>query len=447
MIKLFNRILWHNNTTPAINEDNLNAMSKAIDDIDNRVIELGTDVLEVVPQIQTYLDQAEDLYEAMENLSKHPPYIGANGNWYVWNTETSAFVDSGIDASITVQIADVTMLAYGTAPYITNSGTSTDPVFHLFIPRAAGITSITKTGTSGLVDTYTITFQDGNTATFTVTNGKSIVSIAKTATSGLVDTYTITFNDSTTTTFQVTNGKNGENGQDGDDGVSPSVTITSITGGHRVTITDATHPSGQSFDVMDGSGAGDMTVTVYDPNGTVASAGGITAYVASSAAHINYTNQSMSASNVKEALDELKAAETEMSDQIDDKINTSDIANNLTTTNAGKVLDATQGKILNDDITNKHKITRKTVNTSSWTADSSSQSGSTLYKKTIILSHVYVTSPSVDISSSSGTGLPTLAQQEAYDLLQYVTVNGTTLTLYASAIPTVTFYIQIEGVD
>ena len=42
------------------------------------------------------------------------------------------------------------------------------------------------------------------------------------------------------------------NGTDGDDGFSPTVTITEITGGHRVTITDKTHPSGQIFDVMDG---------------------------------------------------------------------------------------------------------------------------------------------------------------------------------------------------
>jgi hypothetical protein len=132
---------------------------------------------------------------------------------------------------------------------------------------------------------------------------------------------------------------------------------------------------------------------------------------------------------------------------LDGKINTSDIANNLTTTTAGKVLDATQGKALNDSITNKHKITRKTVDTSSWTIDTSSQSGTTLYKKSISLSHVYVDSPSVDISTSSGTGLPTTAQQEAYDLVQYVTVDGTTMYLYASAIPSTAFYIQIEGVD
>ena len=36
-----------------------------------------------------------------------------------------------------------------------------------------GIASISKTGTSGLVDTYTITYTDGDTDTFTVTNGSS----------------------------------------------------------------------------------------------------------------------------------------------------------------------------------------------------------------------------------------------------------------------------------
>ena len=71
------------------------------------------------------------------------------------------------------------------------------------------------------MDTYTITYSDGNTDTFTVTNGedgaagsdgqdgrdgKGISSVLKTGTSGLVDTYTITFTDSATTTFTVTNG-------------------------------------------------------------------------------------------------------------------------------------------------------------------------------------------------------------------------------------------------
>ena len=98
-------------------------------------------------------------------------------------------------------------------------------------------------------------------------------------------------------------------------------------------------------------------------------------------------------------------------------------------------------------VDNKHIVTRKTVDTSSWSSDTTSQSGTTLYKKSISLSHVYVDSPSVEISTSDGTGLPTAAQQTAYNLLQYVTVDGTTMYLYASAVPTTTFYINIEGVD
>ncbi len=50
-------------------------------------------------------------------------------------------------------------------------------------------------------------------------------------------------------------GDAGADGADGADGYSPVVTITQISGGHRVTITDEDHPQGQSFDVMDGTGS------------------------------------------------------------------------------------------------------------------------------------------------------------------------------------------------
>lgn len=78
-------------------------------------------------------------------------------------------------------------------------------------------------------------------------------------------------------------GTNGSDGAPGVDGVSPSIVIAQITNGHRITMTDADHPSGQSFDVMDGSGgggggSGDMQASLYDPNNNVAAAGGIEAY-------------------------------------------------------------------------------------------------------------------------------------------------------------------------
>lgn len=50
--------------------------------------------------------------------------------------------------------------------------------------------------------------------------GNGIASIVKTGTSGLIDTYTITFTDGTTTSFQVTNGQNGQPGADGRDGTN-----------------------------------------------------------------------------------------------------------------------------------------------------------------------------------------------------------------------------------
>ena len=149
-----------------------------------------------------------------------------------------------------------------------------------------GISSIVKTKTEGLVDTYTITFTNGDTTTFTVTNGadgaqgeqgiqgiqgekgedghtpvitiqngkwyidgtdsgvvaegikgdtgNGISSIAKTKTEGLVDTYTITYTNGDTTTFTVTNGADGAQGEQGiqgiqgekgEDGHTPVITI------------------------------------------------------------------------------------------------------------------------------------------------------------------------------------------------------------------------------
>lgn len=92
-------------------------------------------------------------------------------------------------------------------------------------------------------------------------DGRGIASISKTGTSGLVDAYTITYDDGDTDTFTVTNGK---------DGVSPTVSISSITGGHAVTITDADHPTGQSFNVMDGADGQDGSDGAAAGFGTIA---------------------------------------------------------------------------------------------------------------------------------------------------------------------------------
>lgn len=54
----------------------------------------------------------------------------------------------------------------------------------------------------------TLTYADGTQESFTAVDLKGIVSITKTGTSGNVDTYTILYTDGTTDTFTVSNGQN-----------------------------------------------------------------------------------------------------------------------------------------------------------------------------------------------------------------------------------------------
>ena len=87
-------------------------------------------------------------------------------------------------ATPNIQIGTVTS---GNAPSVTRTGTNENPILNFVLEKGEkgdtgdtgatgetgnGIESIEKTGTSGLVDTYTITFTDGTTTTFDITNGE-----------------------------------------------------------------------------------------------------------------------------------------------------------------------------------------------------------------------------------------------------------------------------------
>ena len=131
----------------------------------------------------------KDAYATLADLqAAHPTgtagdayLVGNPAHVYVWAEDASAWEDGGAFSAI--------------------AG-----------PAGNGIKSIAKTATVGLVDTYTITFDDDTTEIFDVTNGEDgvgIVSIEKTATVGLVDTYTITLTDGSTYDFTVTNGSGG----------------------------------------------------------------------------------------------------------------------------------------------------------------------------------------------------------------------------------------------
>jgi hypothetical protein len=78
--------------------------------------------------------------------------------------------DTGTAA--TIAVGTVTTVAPTQNAAVTNTGSSSAAVFAFSIPRGDGVATVTKTGTSGNVDTYTMTSDRGVTlGTFTVTNG------------------------------------------------------------------------------------------------------------------------------------------------------------------------------------------------------------------------------------------------------------------------------------
>lgn len=66
--KLYDRIYWNNDTEPALNEDNLNAMSKGLDDVDDRLIDLAGTIMEDVPQI---IEDMEILEPAVASIASN----------------------------------------------------------------------------------------------------------------------------------------------------------------------------------------------------------------------------------------------------------------------------------------------------------------------------------------------------------------------------------------
>lgn len=61
-----------------------------------------TDIPALIAQAHEYAEQAEQAAEDAQAWSANPPYIGANGNWFVYDTATEAYVDTGVYASGTI---------------------------------------------------------------------------------------------------------------------------------------------------------------------------------------------------------------------------------------------------------------------------------------------------------------------------------------------------------
>lgn len=107
------------------------------------------------------------------------------------------------------------------------------------------------------------------------------------------------------------------------------------------------------------------------------------------------------------------------------------IENNLTTEIAGKALDATQGKILNDSIQAAIITINSKASTASYTATltSSGWSSSAPYSQTVAVNGILGTdNPFADIDLSSASNASDAI--EAWNLIGRITANNNSITAY-----------------
>lgn len=91
-------------------------------------------------------------------------------------------LDITVEAGVSVEVGTTTTLPAGSNATVENVGTPNHLVLDFSIPKGErgytgdtgnGISSVAKTSTDGLVDTYTITYTNGQATTFNVTNGEN----------------------------------------------------------------------------------------------------------------------------------------------------------------------------------------------------------------------------------------------------------------------------------
>jgi hypothetical protein len=90
MEKLYERIVFHNEASPALNETNLNLISKAIDDIDNRLIEVA-DNIDGLAGLNQFLQSAQFIEQTDVALSTS-------------STTSVIFEDSRIYANTAIEV-------------------------------------------------------------------------------------------------------------------------------------------------------------------------------------------------------------------------------------------------------------------------------------------------------------------------------------------------------
>ena len=145
------------------------------------------EVLEnVITEVETKLENGE--FDGDPGIGISSVVYNSDGTLTITLSDGSSFVSGysmkGEQGADGVGISTVTFGQDGTVTVTLSNGTTFTSEYSFKGEQGVqgdpgadgedgrGITSIIKTATSGLVDTYTITYTDGTTSTFTVTNGR-----------------------------------------------------------------------------------------------------------------------------------------------------------------------------------------------------------------------------------------------------------------------------------
>lgn len=171
-------------------------------------------------------------------------------------------------AAATIAVGTTTTGNPGTNASVTNSGTSSAAVFNFTIPKGAK-GDPGDPGTPGSAATIAV----GSTQTGNPGTSASVVN-SGTSSAAVLD-------------FTIPRGAKGDQGNPGSAATIAVGTVTTGLPGTSATVTNVGTSSAAVFDFTiprgdkgeAGSGSGDMLAADYDPNGTVANAGGIVDYV------------------------------------------------------------------------------------------------------------------------------------------------------------------------
>lgn len=177
----------------------------------------------------------------------YPAVITRDGDLVYWDVKDSDLIHEG-DGELQLSFVEGEIVKKTYIPRTTilrsiiPTGEVPDPLDDFLTEASAALTAIPQ----AIIDALTEAQESG------AFDGVGIQRVEKTGTSGLVDTYTITYTDGTTTTFTVTNGAKGD---PGDDGISPSASVSKSGKVTTITVTDRNGTTtAQVLDGEDGTG-------------------------------------------------------------------------------------------------------------------------------------------------------------------------------------------------